>query len=128
MMKHIEFVKIQRLGYMLRKRECETYPEDVGSILLDFCSHKSFPHFSTYVKDLGMLQRLYFDLCGVINPGLRTEEFYPFLPVYSFTADINISILYHHIKKWRSNYRLPKRFYIQVSQKYFINRNIFVSC
>jgi hypothetical protein len=41
--------------------------------------------------------------------------FLPFLPVYNFDADINISILYHHIAEWRRDVALPPILNIQVS-------------
>jgi hypothetical protein len=114
MKKHMNPINAEKENYYDRIENSRKFPAEYGSLIIDFYANKKIPHNSTFVKDWLLLHRLNFDLCCVINHGTWEQHFFPFMPIFKFTSDINISILSHVIRQWQEKYKLPKILQIQV--------------
>jgi hypothetical protein len=121
---HMGTIWDEKRNYADRVANSRLSPEKVGSIIIDFCTQRRIPHNSTSVKDWLSHEFVAVDLCGVINHGLNEEHFFPFLPHFRFTADVNISILHHIITNWKSRYILPEVLNIQADNCVSENKNV----
>ena len=101
-------------GYHGKRLKGAAFPEEFGSIIIDWLTTKRFPHNAVTPKKWLMLKFHKFETCVVKNHSLRKFSLYPFLPVYNFDANMNISIIHHHLTYWRNNFVFPPVIYIQV--------------
>lgn len=123
--KHKNDMKLERQGYHARREKAINFPSTTGSIIIDWLTSKRMPHNAVSPKKWLLLKFPKFESCVIKNHGLRKFAVFPFLPVYSFDA-MNISILYHHLSNWRSNFEFPEKLFIQVI--FFIIKSKKFSC
>lgn len=90
------------------------FPTTTGSFIIDWLTTRRFPHNAVVPKKWLLLKFPKFETCVIKNHGLRKFSFYTFLPVYSFDANMNISIIHDHLCYWRSNFAFPQTLHIQV--------------
>lgn len=112
------------VGYHGRRNQGAAFPDSIGSIIIDWLTTRRFPHNAVCPKKWLLLKFPKFETCVLKNHSLRKFSLYPFLPVYKFDANMNISIIHHHLTYWRQNFAFPPVLYIQVL---FFLFNLFFS-
>jgi hypothetical protein len=111
---HMKSILFEKQNYQDRIADSKINPGKLGSIIIDFFTKKYLPHNCTSVKEWLRFERMNVDLCGIINHGTGEQHFFPFMPHFSFTSDVNVSILHHMISYWREKNVLPHILHVQV--------------
>jgi hypothetical protein len=123
---HVTRVNNEKKNYYCRRLQAQSFPHTYGSIIIDWATPHKFPHNATSVKSWLLLKNIKFDLCGIINHGLREKFFYPFLPLYKYTCDVNISLIHHQLTYWKKKHSLPPILNVQADNCSSENKNRYI--